>query len=296
MGECSFSTLFPSLFKHTIYPQATVQQILDDPDHFLIFNRQLLGYLRLEKQTLDSVIREIQVTSSQTDYYIWRWQDSAKFKVHLLYEWLDFGGVPNTDFDIVWKSKLPMKIKVFMWLVRRKRIMTKDLLLKRGWVGDSSCVFCGEHETIHHLFVTCPFINSIWQWISAYNNFYFTGTTLKDIWIMDYAIPMKDKALLELIRGAIFWTIWLERNKLIFTDKSTSSIRNLAMKFISLLSYWCSTNNDGSFLKFQLIIPQNVRGLPELTIGREIREMEMQEVLPEETGSGLERELLLLAN
>jgi hypothetical protein len=37
-------------------------------------------------------------------------------------EWLDFGGIISNEYDIVWKSKIPYKIRIFMWLVREKRI------------------------------------------------------------------------------------------------------------------------------------------------------------------------------
>lgn len=39
-------------------------------------------------------------------------------------------------------------------------MLTKDNLIKRGWQGNDSCIFCAEPETGDHLFVTCSFINS----------------------------------------------------------------------------------------------------------------------------------------
>jgi zinc-binding in reverse transcriptase len=41
--------------------------------------------------------------------------------MHSFYEWLDFGGVVSQEYDIVWKSKIPLKIKIFMWLVHKKK-------------------------------------------------------------------------------------------------------------------------------------------------------------------------------
>jgi zinc-binding in reverse transcriptase len=79
---------------------------------------------------------------------------SGKFSVHSFYEWLSFGGVISVEYDIIWKSNIPFKIKNFMWLVRKKKILTKDNLVKKGWVGDTSCVFCGAYEDIDHLFVS----------------------------------------------------------------------------------------------------------------------------------------------
>jgi zinc-binding in reverse transcriptase len=86
---------------------------------------------------------------------------SGLFSVHLFYEWLDFGGIISNEFNIVWQSKIPFKVKIFMWLVRRKRILTKDQLFRKGWTGDSCCVFCGEHDDIHHIFVNCSTVQVI---------------------------------------------------------------------------------------------------------------------------------------
>jgi hypothetical protein len=41
----------------------------------------------------------------------------------------------NTGYldKYLWKMKVPLKIKIFMWFVHRKEILTKDNLVKRNW-------------------------------------------------------------------------------------------------------------------------------------------------------------------
>jgi hypothetical protein len=53
---------------------------------------------------------------------------------------------------VVWKLKLPSKIKVFLWYVRRGVILTKDNLVKRNWKGCTRCCFCSSEESIQRLF------------------------------------------------------------------------------------------------------------------------------------------------
>jgi zinc-binding in reverse transcriptase len=105
-----------------------------------------------------------------------------------------------------------------MCFVRKRKILTKDQLLKRDWDGNSCCVFCGLYEDIDHLLVNCSTVQIIWEWIAKFNNFNFIGTSLDDLWIIDSCIPLKDKVLIELIRGAVCWTIWLKRNNVIFNQ------------------------------------------------------------------------------
>jgi hypothetical protein len=71
----------------------------------------------------------------------------------------DFGA----SFKKIWKSKIPLKIKIFMWLVSQDAILTKDNLCKRKWKGNSSCAFCPEKENGNHLLFGYPTAKYIWS-------------------------------------------------------------------------------------------------------------------------------------
>jgi ADP-heptose:LPS heptosyltransferase len=51
-----------------------------------------------------------------------------------MYEWLDFSGVISHEYDVVWNFKFSFKIRIFMWIVRKIKILTKDNLVQRGWM------------------------------------------------------------------------------------------------------------------------------------------------------------------
>ena len=55
------------------------------------------------------------------------------------------------SFKHVWKVKVPLKIKVFMWL-RKQVILTKNNLIKRNWTRSTRCSLCDRDENIKHLF------------------------------------------------------------------------------------------------------------------------------------------------
>ena len=55
----------------------------------------------------------------------------------------------------VWKLKVPLKIKVFMWYLSKGVTLTKDNLLKKNWKRDSRCCFCNSEEAIQQLFFEC---------------------------------------------------------------------------------------------------------------------------------------------
>jgi hypothetical protein len=66
----------------------------------------------------------------------------------------------------VWKWQIPLRIKLFSWLLFENKILTWDNLSKRGFCGPSRCVLCGEEEeSINHLMVYCSFSKDVWEFI-----------------------------------------------------------------------------------------------------------------------------------
>ena len=47
--------------------------------------------------------------------------------------------------------KVPLKIKIFLWFLKKGVILTKNNLAKRNWNGGKA-YFCSTPETIQHLF------------------------------------------------------------------------------------------------------------------------------------------------
>ncbi|OAY69027.1 LINE-1 retrotransposable element ORF2 protein [Ananas comosus] len=79
------------------------------------------------------------------------------FTVKSVYSMLNDGGLRD-DRSKIWSFRVPLKVKVFTWIVLKKRPLTADNLLKRGWTGNTVCVLCeSEEETVDHLFAQCVF-------------------------------------------------------------------------------------------------------------------------------------------
>ena len=63
-----------------------------------------------------------------------------------------------------WRSRIPVKIRVFLWLLLRRRLMTRSL--RQRWVPHSSaeCALCGAIlEDCDHLFVRCLLAQAVWM-------------------------------------------------------------------------------------------------------------------------------------
>jgi hypothetical protein len=63
----------------------------------------------------------------------------------------------------LWSWQLALKVKLFFWLLLKKKLLTWDVLSGHGWEGPSLCILCRcNQETNQHLFITCPFTRKIW--------------------------------------------------------------------------------------------------------------------------------------
>jgi hypothetical protein len=84
---------------------------------------------------------------------------------------------------------LPHKIKVFLWLVLKNKILTKDNLRKRNWQDSLDCVFCGLPESINHLFFQCSVSRFVWRIIQTALDFHSSPNSVEKLfgpWINNF--------------------------------------------------------------------------------------------------------------
>jgi hypothetical protein len=93
--------------------------------------------------------------TTEPNKFIWKLTDSGFFSVKSFYMDL-MNGHAIYVHTYLWKLKIPLKIKILMWFLSNKVLLTKDNLAKRKWNGCQNCCFCDSTETVNHLFISCP--------------------------------------------------------------------------------------------------------------------------------------------
>jgi hypothetical protein len=87
------------------------------------------------------------------DKFEWGLNQNGIFKVRSMYHGMFIGNI--WDNRLLWKLKLPLKIKIFLWYLNKGVTLIKDNLVRRNWIGSTKCVFCDRDETIQYLFFNC---------------------------------------------------------------------------------------------------------------------------------------------
>jgi hypothetical protein len=66
-------------------------------------------------------------------------------------------------YKMIWRMNIPLKIKAFIWLIMKDKILTKNNLATTGWKGSILREFYGANENTNHLFFECPLPRYNWS-------------------------------------------------------------------------------------------------------------------------------------
>jgi hypothetical protein len=120
---CPLKISFHNLFEICNQQDWSVHRILVDGSPNLSFRR--IFDLREEKEWLElSQILEVISLTDDKDSVRWVLEKPKTFSTASLYRELTFSGFTNKWLLCVWHSKLPLKIRVFLWQVFNDKIQS----------------------------------------------------------------------------------------------------------------------------------------------------------------------------
>jgi hypothetical protein len=128
LGDETLASQYPGLYTIVNHKNVTVANTFKENGLNISFRRNLAGDKWLSWLDLVERLMDIHLTDEK-DTFSWSLTDSGQFSVRSLYAKLLNG---NTKFlrKYLWKIKVPLKIRIFMWFLNRKEILTKDNLAK----------------------------------------------------------------------------------------------------------------------------------------------------------------------
>ena len=78
-------------------------------------------------------------------------EKSKNFMVRSLYKNLTTGGVRDIRMMTVWGCDIPLKVKIFIWMLAHDRIQSAVQLKKKKWSGSEACSTYDKIETSDHI-------------------------------------------------------------------------------------------------------------------------------------------------
>jgi hypothetical protein len=142
--------------------------------------------------------------------------------------------------------KVPLKIKIFLWYLRRGVILTEDNLAKRNWQGSVQCCFCHKDETIQHLFFDCSLARTVWRIIQVATNLYLPHCVPNMFGTWLQGLDKEEKSLVLAGAAATCWAIWRCRNDVVFNRKVVPSPSQVIYSVIHWLRTWNILQKPGS--------------------------------------------------
>jgi hypothetical protein len=143
----------------------------------------------------------------------------------------------------LWKSKIPLKIKIWLWLIWHNAIASKDNLLRRNWNGDASCQFCSQNESISHMFFTCVAAKYVWSTVAkAVGATDRPGSFTQFFWWFPNLVPASRNVQIAGL-ATICWAIWKLRNRACFDKKLIKSPSELISLSVVFMKHWAGLHN-----------------------------------------------------
>lgn len=131
--------------------------------------------------------------SNMEDWVAWHYEKNGIFSVRSAYK-LAVASLPQlahnpsssssdpndrSIWDLIWKSRVPGKVRIFGWRVATNTLATKENKWKRTLEVDATCSICGNGtENEHHAVIMCTKSRAL-------------RTAMREVWNLSFGIRVK---------------------------------------------------------------------------------------------------------
>ena len=232
-GDAPLAVSFPVLFSYCPNPQISIAEVAAN-NWDLAFRRALSPEELEEWQSLSALFP---VLSEEADSVVWPLTASGIFSVKSLYSRL-IGGTTSARFSCVWKSKVPPKIKIFLWQAFRGRLPSADQIKKRNGPGSEFCNLCGALENSNHIFFNCVLAKLVWSCVRSWLRVSWDPSSFADTRTLAKSLVGVTKRVFWVGLGALCWALWTIRNKFTIELTFPSKPADVLFKSCIFLQQW----------------------------------------------------------
>lgn len=165
------------------------------------------------------------------DICSWKLCNDGNFTVKSAYESLvaDELVFEDLNWKLIWDNSLPPRIKNFLWLVRRGRLLTNGERARRGMSADAGCVLCGAvNESIMHVLRDCQFAQEVWVHLILDKDCQKFFDMELDAWIVrslgGHFLMGVNGNNSNVVFAVACWFLWKQRNAFVFRQQAVTPI------------------------------------------------------------------------
>jgi hypothetical protein len=271
MGDKPFCEIFPRLFRLSALHNVSIHSLASantiPVDWNFGFRRNLNDEEALEVSGLLGLIERVVLQESKKDTRSWNLEASGAFTCKSFRNFLcNENPYPNFDpAKFIWESKVPPKVKFLGWLVAHGRLNTCEMLQRRrpnSCFSPHWCVLCKQHgESAIHIFLQCDLASHLWQklyWEAGLT--WDAPSQISDLLTQtqnnQYGFGRGKKA--RVLWGcsvlAIFWVLWMERNRRIFEGYGGVGFEFLWGRIRFWVALWASVSEAFKDYSFSTIL------------------------------------------
>lgn len=237
LGQCPLSIVYGKFFEICNEQDKTVYEVLRNNEVNLTF-RRCFGSVEIEEwQQLLNRIRDVQLQEGP-DAVTWGLQKNGNFTTASLYRELTFPGMTNKEVMSLWKAKIPMKIKFFLWSIYSDRLPSAEQLVKRNWPGDEFCKMCGQIETSQHIFFECFLAHYCWWTYRDALGWTLTPMNFQQFLTFSRGRGENPNLKMIFLLACICWSIWLIRNDYVFNNRVASCPNVVVHRSLIFMQKW----------------------------------------------------------
>jgi hypothetical protein len=122
VGEVPLKICCPRLFK-ICHDQDISVSSAGELSWSLSYRRKF-GEVEMEEwKVLMSLLENVRLDDNR-DMVCWKLERSGKFSTRSMYRSITFAGVIDVEMMEIWSAKIPLKVKIFLWMAWHDRIQT----------------------------------------------------------------------------------------------------------------------------------------------------------------------------
>lgn len=128
-GLIPFQVQYPQLFDICNNQDWTVSR-LSNVDVSTFFRRRLTSDLLGQWDAMRKIVADIHLTD-ENDRVYWGLTDNGRYTTKSMYKWLE-KPLSGCHYRWIWKAKIPLKIKKFLWQMSQDAVLTRQIMKKRN--------------------------------------------------------------------------------------------------------------------------------------------------------------------